>query len=127
VVLQRPEEIELVQRWLGRRPGRDIPAVFLEPNAPRGGPPASSRHPMADRDDLLLVHVTHFNDLMWDCGSTATTVVEHGVVDPGHRYTGEVASAATCINEPLRRNRITGTDIVARLAADVPVDVFGIG
>ena len=46
---------------------------------------------MADRDDLLLVHVTHFNDLMWDAGSTATTVVEHGIVDPGHRYTGELA------------------------------------
>ena len=83
VVLQRPEEIELAERWLGRQPGRDVAAVFLEHNAPRGGPAASSRHPMADRDDLLLVHVTHFNDLMWDSGTTPTTVVEHGIVDPG--------------------------------------------
>ncbi|MCE3551708.1 glycosyltransferase [Pseudonocardia sp. RS11V-5] len=126
VVLQRPEELELATEWLGRVPGRDVPAIFLEHNAPREGA-ATSRHPMADRDDLLLVHVTHFNALMWDAGSTPTAVVEHGVLDPGHRYTGEVASAAACINEPLRRNRITGTDIVARLAADVPVDVFGIG
>ncbi|MFC5947410.1 glycosyltransferase [Pseudonocardia lutea] len=126
VVLQRPEELELAAEWLGRVPGRDVPAIYLEHNAPREGA-ATTRHPTADRDDLLLVHVTHFNALMWDAGSTPTTVVEHGVLDPGHRYTGELAAAAACINEPLRRNRITGTDIVARLAADVPVDVFGMG
>ena len=125
VVLQRPEEIDLAERWLGRRPGRDMPAVFLEHNAPRGGPAASSRHPMADRDDLLLVHVTHFNDLMWDAGSTATTVVEHGIVDPGHRYTGELAAAAVCVNEPVRRGRVTGTDLLPRFARAVPLDVFG--
>ncbi len=127
VVLQRPEEIDLAESWLGRRPGRDVPAVFLEHNAPRGGPAATSRHPMADRDDLLLVHVTHFNDLMWDAGSTATTVVEHGIVDPGHRYTGELEAAAVCVNEPVRRGRVTGTDLLTRFARAVPLDVFGMG
>jgi hypothetical protein len=126
VVLQRPEELELAAEWLGRVPGRDVPAIYLEHNAPRGAA-ATTRHPMADRDDLLLVHVTHFNALMWDAGSTRTAVVEHGVLDPGHHYTGELAAAAACINEPLRRNRITGTDVVAQLAADAPVDVFGMG
>jgi glycosyltransferase involved in cell wall biosynthesis len=127
VVLQRPEEIEVAERWLGRRPGRDVAAVFLEHNAPRGGPAASSRHPMADRDDLRLVHVTHFNDLMWDHGHTPTTVVEHGIVDPGHRYTGERAAAAVCVNEPVRRGRVTGTDLLPRFARAVPLDVFGMG
>jgi Glycosyl transferases group 1 len=126
VVLQRPEELELAERWLGRRPGRDVPAVFLEHNAPRGHA-ATTRHPMADRDDLLLVHVTHFNDLMWDTGTTATTVVEHGVVDPGHRYTGELEAAAVCVNEPIRRGRITGTDLLPRFGTAVPLDVFGMG
>jgi hypothetical protein len=127
VVLQRPEEIELAERRLRRRPGRDVPAVFLEHNAPRGGPAAGSRHPMADRDDLLLVHVTHFNDLMWDSGTTPTTVVEHGIVDPGHRYTGELPAAAVCVNEPVRRGRVTGTDLLPRFACAVPLDVFGMG
>jgi hypothetical protein len=127
VVLQRPEEIELAERWLGRRPGRDVAAVFLEHNAPRGGPAAASRHPMADVDDLLLVHVTHFNALMWDTGATATAVVEHGIVDPGHRYTGELPAAAVCVNEPIRRGRVTGTDLLPRFADAVPLDVFGMG
>jgi hypothetical protein len=126
VVLQRPEELELAERWLGRTLGRDVPVIYLEHNAPREHA-ATSTHPMADRDDLTLVHVTHFNRLMWDAGSTATTVVEHGIVDPGHRYTGELGAAAVVVNEPLRRNRITGTDLLPAFARTVPLDVFGMG
>jgi hypothetical protein len=126
VVLQRPEEAELAAEWLRRVPGRDVPAVYLEHNAPREHA-ATTRHPFADRDDLLLVHVTHFNALMWDAGSTRTAVIEHGVLDPGARWTGELRSAAVCINEPVRRGRITGTDLLPGLAEVTPLDVFGIG
>ena len=59
---------------------------YVEHNAPQGRI-ADIRHPMADRDDLTLVHVTHFNALFWDAGATPTRVIEHGIVDPGHRYT----------------------------------------
>ena len=126
VVLQRPHELEgLAEAWLGgRRPGRDLPAVYLEHNAPQGRI-NELRHPAADRDDLAVVHVTHFNDLFWDCGTTPTRVIEHGVVDPGDRYTGEVAAAAVVINEPARRARVTGTDLLGRLGATVPLDLFG--
>jgi hypothetical protein len=126
VVLQRPEELELTERWLGRRPGRDVPAVYVEHNTPRGDVP-ETRHPVADRQDIWLVHVTHFNELMWDSGTTKTTVIEHGVVDPGERYTGELARAAVVINEPVRRWRVTGTDLLPRLAEGCELDVFGMG
>jgi hypothetical protein len=53
----------------GPAPGRDLPAIYLEHNAPQGRI-NELRHPAADRDDLLLVHVTHFNALFWDAGST---------------------------------------------------------
>ena len=128
VVLQRPEEIDLAERWLGRRPGRDVAAVFLEHNAPRGGPAASSRHPLADRDDLLLVHVTHFNDA--DVGHR-----DHGDDGrrardrrPGARATpASSRRAAVCVNEPVRRGRVTGTDLLPRFARAAPLDVFGMG
>ncbi len=64
----------------------DVPAVYVEHNTPRERVP-DARHPMADRDDITLVHVTPFNDLMWDSGRAPTTVIEHGIVDPGYRYT----------------------------------------
>jgi glycosyltransferase involved in cell wall biosynthesis len=127
VILQRPQEFEwLAERWLGgRRPGRDLRAVYVEHNTPPG-PLADMRHPAADRRDLTLVHVTAFNDLFWDAGSTPTCVVELGVVDPGHRYTGELPRAAVVINEAFRRGRATGTDLLGRLNGDVPIDLFGL-
>jgi hypothetical protein len=125
VVLQRPRELEhLAEEWLGRRPGRDLPAVYVEHNAPQGRI-ADMRHPAADRPDLLLVHVTHFNALFWDTGSTPTRVVEHGIVDPGMRYTGELPRAAVVINEARRRARVTGTDLLDRFAEAAPLDLFG--
>ncbi|HVL99655.1 MAG TPA: glycosyltransferase [Egibacteraceae bacterium] len=126
VVLQRPEELaSMAGQWLGgRRPGRDVPAVYVEHNAPQGRV-NELRHPAADRPELLVVHVTHFNDLFWDTGCTPTRVVEHGIVDPGERYTGEVARAAVVVNEPVRRARVTGTDLLAPLSAAAPLDVYG--
>ncbi len=124
VVLQRPHELELTQQWLGRRPGRDVPAAYVEHNAPRGDVP-NTRHLMADRADIPVVHVTPFNELFWDCGRAPTLVIEHGIPDPGYRYTGEILHAGVVINEPVRRGRVTGTDLLPRFAAQVPLDVFG--
>jgi glycosyltransferase involved in cell wall biosynthesis len=115
----------MAERWLGgRRPGRDVPAVYVEHNAPQGRI-AEMRHPAADRDDVVLAHVTHFNALFWDAGTTHTTVIEHGVVDPGYRYTGELPRAAVVVNEARRRWRVTGTDLLPRLNGVVPLDLFG--
>ena len=128
VVLQRPEELHgLGPRWLGgRSPGRDVPAVYLEHSSPQGRI-AEMRHPAADRRDLIVVHVTHFNDLFWDTGSTPTRVVEHGIIDPGYLYTGELPRAAAVVNEPVRRGRVTGTDLLRRFETAVPIDLFGMG
>ncbi|KJK41239.1 glycosyl transferase [Lentzea aerocolonigenes] len=109
-VVQRVEELSQVPAG--------IPVVYLEHNTPRA---PAEEHPLAGWDGTV-VHVTHFNDLMWDCGSTRTVVIEHGVVDPGPLYTGELPRAAAVINDPVRRGRIVGTDLLPRFD---PVDVFG--
>jgi hypothetical protein len=131
VVLQRLRDLQLVREWLGREPGRDLPAVFLEHNAPglepADGPVPHTRHPMADRDDIPIAHVTHFNRLFYDNGRAPTTVIEHGIVDPGERWTGELVRAAVVVNEPVRRGRTTGGDLLPGLAEAAPVDVFGMG
>jgi hypothetical protein len=121
-VLQRTEELDWVEQLLGR----PVPMVFVEHNTPKGDVPGT-RHPLADRTDVPIVHVTHFNDLMWDSGKAATRVVEHGVVDPGARYTGDLPRAGVVINEPVRRGRVTGTDLLPAFAAAAPLDVFGMG
>jgi glycosyltransferase involved in cell wall biosynthesis len=85
----------------------------------------SIRHFLADRGDVLVVHVTHFNQLFWDCGKARTTVIEHGVPDPGYRFTGDWPRAGMVINEPLRRWRVTGSDLLPEFARAAPVDLFG--
>jgi hypothetical protein len=124
MVLQRPEELQLAEAWTGRRPGRDVPAVYVEHNTP-GGASATTRHHLADQSEIVIAHVTHFNRVFWECGSARTVVIEHGVVDPGHRYSGEWPRAAVAINDPVRRGRAVGTDLLPAFAAAAPLDVFG--
>src|SRR5206468_4470138 len=66
----------------------------------------------------------HFNSVFWDAGGTRTRVIEHGIVDPGERYSGELPRAVAVINEAQRRGRVTGTDLLDRFQ---PLDLFGIG
>lgn len=124
VVLQRPQEVELARRWTGRRPGIEVPAVYVEHNTPAGDVPCT-QHPLAGQRLIPIVHVTGYNELMWDCSGARTEVIEHGIPDPGHRYTGEIERAAVVVNEPVRRGRFVGTDLIEQMSADVPLDVFG--
>ena len=123
VLLQRPDEAQTVAARTGLRVGVDVPAVFLEHNTPKESVP-NTRHPLAD-GPLRVVHVTHLNALLWDCGRTPTTVVEHGLPDPGLRYDGGVDHLAFVVNEPVRRWRVTGTDLLPRFAP-LGIDAFGI-
>ncbi len=123
VVLQRPEELALCRDELGLEPGRDLRAVFCEHNTPKESVP-NTPHPMAGLG-VPIVHVTQLNALLWDCGDAPTTVIEHGLADPGARYRGDLAHLAFVVNEPVRRWRVTGTDLLPRFAP-APVDAFGI-
>ena len=127
VLLQRPEEIAEVARLTGRVPGRELPAIYLEHNTPKAGNVPDSLHPLAGNRQIPIVHVTHFNELFWDCGEARTEVIEHGIVDPGHLYTGTNPTLGVAINEPVRRWRVTGTDLLPRFAAIAPLEVYGIG
>jgi glycosyltransferase involved in cell wall biosynthesis len=117
-IVQRPAELDRVP------PG--VPVIYVEHNTPKGDVP-DTRHPMADRDDLLIAHVTHFNELFWDTGGTRTAVIEHGIVEPAARWTGDLDRLAVVTNEPVRRGRVTGTDLYPRFARVAPLDVFGMG
>jgi Glycosyl transferases group 1 len=126
VIAQRTNEPGLLTQWTGLRPGVDVPVVYVEHNAPQGRI-ADMRHPAAGIPGVVIVHVTHFNELFWDCGPARTVVIEHGIPDPGYRYTGELPAAAVVVNEPVRRGRVTGTDLLDVFRRSATVDVFGMG
>jgi len=103
---------------------RAVPQIVVEHDPPRQSP-TDTRHPVDD-PDALIVHVTAFNDLMWDCGRTPTTVVEHGVVVPDRaRYTGELARGITVVNGLAQRGRRLGLDVFLRARDRVPLDLVG--
>ena len=105
---------------------RRLPRIYLEHDPPREHP-TDTRHPVDDAD-VLLVHVTHFNALMWDSGRTPTRVIEHGVFVPdGVRYTGELERGIAVVNNLATRGRRVGADVFAEAAARVPLDLVGMG
>jgi hypothetical protein len=124
VLLQRPEDGVLLERWSGLRAGIDVPAVHVEHNTPRGDVD-EWRHPLADQTRIPIAHVTHFNAAMWDNGRAPVHVVEHGVLDHGQTWTGEHPRLSMSVNEPVRRSRVAGMDLAAQVAEHVPVDVYG--
>ena len=105
---------------------RRLPKIYLEHDPPLEHP-TETRHPVDD-PDVLLVHVTPFNELMWNSGRTPTRVIRHGVVVPeGARYSGHIERGITAVNNLYRRGRRTGPDIFDRARAEVPIDLAGMG
>jgi len=125
VVYQTPRNLledqrEILSPTQLSRAGR----IYLEHNVPR--PHAvDTRHPVDD-PRMLLVHVTHYNRLMWDNGNTPTVVIEHSVaIDPQVRYSGHLPRGVTVVNGIRRRPRIAGYDLFLRAREQVPLDIAG--
>jgi glycosyltransferase involved in cell wall biosynthesis len=105
---------------------RRLPAIYLEHDPPRESA-FGTRHPAYD-SDALVVHVTHFNELMWDCGGARTSVVEHGVAVPeSARWTGELERGLVVVNDLASRGRRLGLDVFERVRERVPLDLVGMG
>jgi len=103
---------------------RHLPRIYLEHDPPRGNP-TDTLHPVDD-PNVLLVHVTPFNRLMWDSGRTPTRTIEHGVIAPaGVRYTGEFARGIAVVNHLAKRGRRLGADIYLRAREKLPIDLVG--
>ncbi|MBD2257218.1 glycosyltransferase family 4 protein [Pseudanabaena sp. FACHB-2040] len=105
---------------------RQLPRLFLEHDPPREHP-TDTRH-VVDDPAVLLVHVTAFNQLMWDSGRTPTRVVDHGVIVPsGVQYTGEIPKGIVVVNGLRSRGRRLGLDIFEAIREEIPLDLVGMG
>jgi glycosyltransferase involved in cell wall biosynthesis len=104
---------------------RQLPCIYIEHDPPRQHP-TDTKHAVDD-PDITLVHVTHFNRLMWDSNNTPTTVIEHGVTDTGVRYKGDLDKGIVVINNLPARGRLLGYDIFMHARKHVPLDLVGMG
>jgi glycosyltransferase involved in cell wall biosynthesis len=104
---------------------QELPAIYLEHDPPRQHP-TDTRHIVND-SRVLVVHVTHFNKLMWDNGSSRSIVIDHGVIDPMIPYSGEIEKGIVVINNLPSRGRLLGLDIFNEVRKHVPLDLVGMG
>jgi hypothetical protein len=104
---------------------RQLPRIYLEHDPPRQNP-TDTPHPVQD-PDVLVVHCTPFNQLMWDNGGVPTRYIDHGVVvPPGVQYTGELERGVVVVNNIQKRGRRLGYDIFEEVRRQVPLDIYGI-
>lgn len=105
---------------------RRLPQIYLEHDPPQLHP-TNTCHWVEDRN-VMLIHVTPFNALMWDSGAVPSRVIEHGVVVPeGVRYSGEVPRGIVVVNNLQHRGRRLGADIFHRARRQVDLELVGMG
>lgn len=105
---------------------RTLPRIYIEHDTPREHP-TDMPHPVDD-PGVLLVHVTHFNALMWNCGRTPFKVIEHGVMVPQDVvYRGLHEKGIVVVNNMAQRGRRLGGDVFATVREQVPLDLVGMG
>ncbi|MBL8159437.1 glycosyltransferase family 4 protein [Candidatus Saccharibacteria bacterium] len=105
---------------------RNLPKIYLEHDPPQEHP-TDTKH-FVDDPQVQLVHVTHFNQLMWDNNRTPSTVIEHGVMVPEDvTYTGEVAKGLVVVNNLGKRGRRLGLDVFETVRGQVPLELVGMG
>ncbi|MDB4920743.1 glycosyltransferase family 4 protein [Mucilaginibacter sp.] len=104
---------------------RALPKIYLEHDPPTGHP-TNTKH-LVDDPEIALVHVTHFNRLMWDNGRTPTYVIEHGVSRPAAAYTGQLEKGIVVINNLPSRGRLLGLDVFKEVCKHIPIDLVGMG
>ena len=104
---------------------RELPAIYLEHDPPLQVP--TDTHHVVNSKRVTLVHVTHYNKLMWDNNDTPATVIDHGVMVPPVSYTGEIEKGIVVINNLPERGRRLGADIFTEVSKHVPLDLIGMG
>ena len=105
---------------------RALPKIYLEHDPPREIP-TDTKH-IVDDPEMLLIHVTYFNELMWNNNRTPTKVIEHGVmVDKNISYSGEIKKGIVVINGIVKRGRRLGLDVFEKVRKQIPLDIVGMG
>src|SRR5215213_1514967 len=97
VLFQHRQNWEVDQHEILTPQQRRLPRIYLEHDPPQEHP-TDTRH-WVDDPNVVIVHVTPFNRLMWDCGTVPTRVIEHGVLVPeGVTYSGGIARGVVVVN-----------------------------
>lgn len=103
---------------------QELPKIYLEHDPPRKHP-TDTKH-IVDDPNILIVHVTNFNNLMWDNNNSETRVIEHGVtLSKKVPYKGDLERGVVIVNNLKKRGRRLGLDIYKTVKKEIPLDLIG--
>ena len=105
---------------------RHLPKIYLEHDPPKHSR-TDSKHIVNDRD-VIIVHVTNFNKLMWNNQkSDVVKVIDHGAIIPEVKYKGDLEKGVVVVNNLFQRGRRLGADIFSEVSKRIPLDLVGMG
>ncbi|WPU67202.1 glycosyltransferase [Peredibacter starrii] len=126
ILFQHHDNYLIHQHEVLSKEQQELPRIYLEHDPPRENP-TNTIHPVND-PGTMIVHVTDFNRLMWDCQKSPTTVIDHGVKIPeGVRYNGDLEKGIVIVNNIAKRGRRLGLDIYQEASKEVDLDLVGMG
>ncbi|RXK83741.1 glycosyltransferase [Filimonas effusa] len=125
ILFQSVRNFSLDQYEILSEAQRRLPRIYVEHNTPDVHP-TNTRHPMND-PDVCLVHVTHFNKLMYHNEVPMVRVIDHGITATDHDYTGELERGLVIVNHLHERGRKLGGDLYDIVSKQLPVDLVGMG
>jgi hypothetical protein len=125
ILFQNEHSYQTAQHEVLSEEQRLLPKIYLEHHPPKQHP-TNAKHFVEDLS-VQLVHVNHYNALMWDNNQVPVTVIENGVAAKTASFSGEIASGVIVLEENPADNRITGHDIFMQVKEALPLTVIQIG
>ncbi len=104
---------------------RALPQIYLEHHPPKQHP-TNAKHMVEDLE-VQLIHVNHYNALMWDNNGVPVTVIENGVETNHASFTGEKMSGVVVLEEFPADGRVIGNEIFRQVKEALPLEVIQIG
>lgn len=104
---------------------RKLPRIFLKHDPPWSHP--VNTRLVVDDPEVQVVHVTHFNKLMWDNNNLDARVIMHGVPETAYSWNGRKEKGIVVINNLPSRGRLLGYDIFKEVSKKIPLDIIGMG
>jgi glycosyltransferase involved in cell wall biosynthesis len=123
ILFQSPKNYLKDQHEILTESQRDVPQLYLEHDPPQGHP-TDTEHVVKDTS-VSVIHVTHFNELMWNGNGCNTHVIPHGIHIPSFDYKGDIPRGIVVINNLKDRGRRLGLDIFLEARKHVPLDLIG--
>jgi glycosyltransferase involved in cell wall biosynthesis len=126
IIFQSQKNFKVDQFEVLSKTQRQLPRIYIEHDPPRESP--TDTYHVVDDPNVLVVHVTDFNRLMWDNRRTPTMVIDHGVfLQQEVRYQGTLPRGLVVVNNIQRRGRRLGLDIFEKAREEIPLDYVGMG